>query len=215
MLLELQIAHLFIRQKKNNMNDSEVTQRLRHLYDSIEEATEWSDEDLQVQYQIDHERKRETWSWSGAGALKDERIENRARTIVMNLGSLSDKVKSYFSRTGRDPELVTKFSTSQPAIELIRRVWNNDKHRDARGPRLRNIRREMTVTSNGSEAGKVTMARHENGSYAMVGTGIGFSISGDIVDENDVVIGSLDAAISEAIAVWEPFLTSHGIQIHG
>ena len=172
--------------------------------------------------QLINNGKRIGFSQNFMGGLSDEGLANSINSLIHNIVSLRDNLKSWVARNSLDKRKVDDVFKNSESLKIMMDLWNNDKHgyppRDAgysgKSPQIINIHSEMQLSSGNKKGSSVMMTFNAQGKPQISGSGSGnVIITGDIVDKENKKIGDFHKIAVEAIEVWERLLADFGIDL--
>jgi hypothetical protein len=193
--------------------DSELLDRIRRLYSSIEQVF---DRDFS-KFSASHETRadsiliRQDFS---AGASEAD-LSNAIHTTIHNVASFHDHLQKWGDRHRVSGDKIHDFLKASFAFCVIRDLWNNDKHGwpptkgkgwSRKAPRLTNIHRACRLQTGTGENSSVTMTLGANGVPRIQSTGSGSAVvvlTGDVVDETGNKICDANELIEDAVSVCE------------
>ena len=155
------------------------------------------------------------------GSLSGPQISNLAHSLLHNIASLRDNLKSWARKNGRDPQRIEQAFNNSEDLKLVTDLWDQEKHpgprRDGgyskKSPTLVDIRRILrleTLPEAGSFIGISLTAK----GVSKIGSGTSpVIITGTIVDKNGGVLGDLYGVCLNAVMAWERELKQLGLTI--
>lgn len=153
------------------------------------------------------------------GGLSEEQLLNHAHGILHLIASLTDNLKRWAAKSGRDKARIDSALAGSDALKLLTDIWNLEKHGapdrnggfSGRSPRLVDVHRAMQITS-GSAGVWSGVVLGLNGARQFGDGSVKSILCGSIIDKHGTVIMSLEKCIDEAIATWESLLAEFGLK---
>ena len=151
------------------------------------------------------------------GAMDETEIIDRIFNVVNNIASLKDHLKNKLMANSKDPNLVEDMINNSMALKLILDLWNQDKHgypltktnRSKLNPKIVNVGQGLII-SNGDKA-SVSFTITENDASYTSSQNAAVVISGDVIDEYEKFIVSVEDMFRQGVLDLENFLKSQGL----
>ncbi len=195
------------------MTDEELLRRFRRIRAAFGDVSQLHLEAAPAALVSSPTSARVFQDWSGGRS--QEHMEKDLNSILAEVTGLMDRAKGWMNAQGRDEQLVPTFMKGNRSVALMQDLANADKHQEltrppfsGHRPRLANVRRVMRTV------GTLQMQMGRDG--RMIATGPGSAsliLTGEILDENGVLLAELDAVIDEALSQWEGFFNTHGLTL--
>lgn len=198
--------------------DSDIELRLRRLRVAIGDAEESDLQKLAPMVVVSPKGMLVHQDFSGG--LRDEQLLNHAHGIIHQIASMTDNLKRWAAKIGRDKSKVDDALRSSNALALLTDIWNLEKHGapdrnggfSGKSPRLIDVHRGMTITT-GSAGVWTGIVIGMNGAKKF-GDGTAVArIDGEIVDGAGSRIAGLRDCIDEAVSAWEGLLRQFGLSV--
>lgn len=157
-----------------------------------------------------------------SGGLSEHDIMNAAQSVIHNVASLHDHLKKWARANGKDSNKVDVACSNSLDLQIVRDLSDQDKHggdrRDGgfskKSPRLRDVRRQMTLTTQPKAGSSVTMTLGPRGEPVIHGDGAAKAIiTADVVDKDGHVLGDLFEIEERCVQAWESLLVGYGLTL--
>ncbi len=155
-----------------------------------------------------------------SGGASEIDLANIVTLLIANIGSLRDHLKNWCDENGVSFEGDNLINGNQ-SCAIVHDLWNTDKHvkltrppRSGHHVRLVNLSKGLRVSTGATAGsfssfsinpftGEITTNSSGGGSASIV-------ITGQILDENENVLGDFSQIIDEAVDAWEICLKQAG-----
>lgn len=200
------------------MSEININNRIRRLYASLDYMKERDMESLPAKITIDHSVIEMYQDFSGR--KKPEDLENDAYQIINNIANIYEYLNKWAELNNKDKSEVDEVLEKSEAIKIVRDLWNSDKHPYPRrdggysklNPKLQNIRRVIQLQTKAEKGSYIQMTHGKGGIPYVSGNGSSVAVlTGEIVDNNEKIIGDFRSIILEAVRDWETAFSEFGI----
>jgi len=202
------------------MESKDLESRLKRIYASLEMAEETDMAKLKAEVVRDGKRIAVYQDFSGG--LSNEELENYAQSLIHNIASLRDHLKSWARKNGKEKSEVDSVFRSSLALQIIQDLFDNDKHGypprnggwSGKSPKIDKITRSLELSTQPQKGSFVAMTFGPGGIPHISGSGEARAvISAEIRDRDGNIIGDFRQTALEAIGVWEELLAEFGVSI--
>jgi hypothetical protein len=202
------------------MDSSDLESRLRRMHASLQMAEETDMAKLKAEVVRDGKRIAVYQDFSGG--LSNEELENYAQSLIHNIASLRDHLKSWAKKNGKEKSEVDSVFRRSLALQIIQDLFDNDKHGypprnggwSGKSPRIGRITRSLQISTKPQKGSLVTMILGPEGTPRISGSGGARAvINAEILDSDGAIIGDFRKIALDAIGVWEELLAEFGVGI--
>jgi hypothetical protein len=150
-----------------------------------------------------------------------EELENVAFSLLANIASLKDHLKSWCKSNGVQFRGDTLINANRD-VAIVHDLWNIDKHaeldrapRSGLKPALRELRQSMVLSSGTTAGSAVSFSLDPRTGRPVIQTTGGGSaalvIDAQVVDENGTILGTLQGICASTLDAWEKEMLASGI----
>lgn len=198
--------------------DADIELRLRRLRTAIGDAEESDLQKLAPTVAISDKAILVQQDFNGG--LSDEQLLNHAHGVIHQIASMTDNLKRWAAKTGRDKTKVDEVFRSSNSLALLTDIWNLEKHGapdrnggfSGKSPHIADVHREMVLTT-GSQGVWTGIMVGMNGAVKF-GDGTAVArLDGDILDGQGTRIAGLRDCIDDALTAWESLLLNFGLSV--
>ena len=197
-----------------------ILQRIRRIYDSIGDIEEYDPNKFKATV-IQNDKIKAVFQ-DFRGGFSNGDLSNYAHLVIHNLANLQDNVKRWAAHNGHDKAKVDQAVNNSFDLQIIKDLSNNDKHgyppRDrghsGKYPKLVDINRVMQLKTQAKKGSTIGMTLDAQGIPKIFGNGTSKAIiTGNVVDNDDNLIGDFYEIANRAVEAWEQLLDDFGLNI--
>jgi hypothetical protein len=200
------------------MTQDELLNRLHRIYSAVKATTEF--DMARLPGKVLRSKNTIGVFQDFSGGLSEHDIANAAYCVIQNLASLCDHLKKWARTNNADAGKVDATCSGSQDLQIVRDLWDSDKHggdrRDGgyskKSPRLHDIRRQLTLTTQPKAGSWVTMTLGPGGEPVIHGDGSASAIiTADVVDKDGQMLGDLFEIEERCVRAWESLLVEFGV----
>ena len=152
----------------------------------------------------------------------EEGLANIASLLVANIASLKDHLKVWCNNNSVPFNGENLINTDQN-VALVHDLWNIDKHaelnrtpRSGHLPHIKGLNQMLSVSTGTVAGSSASFTMDINGEIKVETTGggnVNLAITGQVVDENEVLLSDFADICEKATTAWEQELKQAGVPI--
>ena len=152
----------------------------------------------------------------------EEGLANIATLLVANIASLKDHLKVWCSRN-EIPFNGENLINDNKHVAIVHDLWNVDKHaelnrkpRSGHHPNIKGLTKMLSVSSGTATSSSASFTMDINGEMKVQTSGggsVNLVITGQVVDENGVMLGEFNDICEKSTDAWEQELKQAGVSI--